>query len=940
MRTMRENAGEEAIYFESDDPASDPGTIYVNFLEDLFSDLSNAFDGQILPNTNLNTHESPLQDAINPGWPSTTSPFDSSSALPTTPVHSGQFVPPLVAPQRSYEVNTSPVLDQFVGWLTLESTVPAIDYLDPILDRSTFSESQINSLLPLERGATIFLRDDSPIDRLSGLEAPIHALTHQTLEYMPDIDAESPFSQIRRKTFDPTQISILSTWLVNHLDYPYPSREEKQEFADKTGLEVQQINTWFCNVRKRHPLLSSHPSPSVSNGSESSFQYDDRGRGSEYSPSSWRDSSCDSVQTAFSASSEGLLYGTSKRGRKRRYSSQVSPVAHSKRSKALSSSAAEEKQHPRFQCTFCRINLSSKSWKRHEEIRHLPQVVWICMATGPVIESTDAVTGQRKRTCGFCLDEVEEACLRPHRIQECLLRPSEQRTFLRKDNLRQHFRNFHPFAKLNDKVAERWKLRPTYSSKLWLCGFCGEAFADWNARAKHIGKHFLEGLTMDSWRDTCPEQSTSAAANVQVDHHVQELVRNGVAFRCPPKDDEIVPHTHCFHRGHSSTSWDSREFSGCESIRLGLSQPLEEPFTQSHIWTCNDGADLILSAKGTSGATYWIRFSIQAISSAPRPSLSGKQSLVQLELDRRPEAFVQASEGDPILARELVWASLNKHFSLLLKFNGSDNLEEFLTFLFARIGDRSYRPMPPNIGDYEELSYYRLPERSTSNEGDAWDSYCVASQDKAYVGNSPAAQDPINDIEAYPDGDLTLSIEETLSCNLAGERSTTHPLPASGPSNHLSEPQLQPTAVSEHCLKPYTCGYPRYRHKSWGCRQKFRGLIGIADHIRSTRGKGCKRNILRLQKYFELSSKAPLAEYGLPQALFEIYPALASINFDNLAKLDDPDGDDEDEALVSGKALSTIFSVSSKSESSRAKSVVRMEDLALESPAAHRRSLD
>lgn len=929
---MGEHTEDEAMDIDPADLAFDPGAIYA----DLFSGQLNILDIGPLADSSLNTYESQLPDATDPIWRSNPSPPDRSSTLPTTSARSCHFVPLSATPQFSYEENNLPILDHFGEESTLDPTILATENLEPVINLDDFMESQFNSTPQLETLMSSLLPRATPIEHLSEFELPVHSPALHEVGEKTDIGIETPFSRITRKTFDPAQVSILNTWLEGHLDDPYPSREEKQEFMEKTSLDRKQIDTWFCNVRKRHPALSSHLSPSVSNGSESSLQYDDRGRGSEYSPSSWRESSCDSVQTTFSTISECLLYGASKRGRKRRYSTGVSAVLHSKRSKALSSGAPGEKQYPRFQCTLCGINLSSKSWKRHEETKHLPQVVWTCMATGPVIETIDAVTGQLKRTCGFCFDDVERDCLRLHRIQECLSRPSEQRTFFRKEHLRQHFRNFHPAAKLNDEVAERWKSRPSYSSWVWQCGFCGETLTDWNARARHISRHFLDGLTMESWCDMRPEESTSTAPNVQADSHVDELVRNGVAFRCPPKDDEIVPHTHCFHRERYDILLDSEYFSGCESIRLGLSQPIEDNFIQCHIWTCSNGLDLILSALGMSGATYWFRCPIQIISATRSPSLSGTQALIQLQLDRPPEAFAQTSDGDPILAIELAWASMNRRFNLLLKFNSSANLEEMLTFLFTRMSDQSYIPRPPNIGDHKEpLPQCHLPERPYPNIGDTWNPNSVDSpeqiiqeasrvdENEFHVDNHPATPDFANDFKSDPDSDPTISAEEIRDYDLAGERSTTHQQQGSGRSAQLSEPQ---TPLHAHCLQRYTCGYPRYRHKHWGCRQKFRGLIGIADHLRSKQGKSCKRKLLRLQEHFDLSCEAPLHEYGLPQALFEIYPALAGINFDNLAKLDDPDGDDEDELGMSSRALSTIFSVSSRSISSCAKSVVRVEN--------------
>jgi len=46
---------------------------------------------------------------------------------------------------------------------------------------------------------------------------------------------------------------ILYKWLFSneHFSDPFPSKEEKQELANRTGLTLNQINTWFTNARRR-----------------------------------------------------------------------------------------------------------------------------------------------------------------------------------------------------------------------------------------------------------------------------------------------------------------------------------------------------------------------------------------------------------------------------------------------------------------------------------------------------------------------------------------------------------------------------------------------------------------------------------------------------------------------------------------------------------------
>lgn len=43
----------------------------------------------------------------------------------------------------------------------------------------------------------------------------------------------------------------LELWFANHLDDPYPSNEEKKELAERAGITVRQVNTFFGNKRMR-----------------------------------------------------------------------------------------------------------------------------------------------------------------------------------------------------------------------------------------------------------------------------------------------------------------------------------------------------------------------------------------------------------------------------------------------------------------------------------------------------------------------------------------------------------------------------------------------------------------------------------------------------------------------------------------------------------------
>ena len=145
-----------------------------------------------------------------------------------------------------------------------------------------------------------------------------------------------------------------------------------------------------------------------------------------------------------------------------------------------------------FQCTFCKIKIGEKSWKRHEESQHYSTREWTCMPNGMPVAWPSA-TG----TCMFCGTLVHATEIHNcHRIHDCLSRPKEERTFQRKDKLVQHLNQFHS-AMLDESVLKAWESKARDQS--WKCGFCGQLLTTWDVRAKHIAKHFRDGFTMDHW---------------------------------------------------------------------------------------------------------------------------------------------------------------------------------------------------------------------------------------------------------------------------------------------------------------------------------------------------------------------------------------------------------------------------------------------------------
>jgi len=54
----------------------------------------------------------------------------------------------------------------------------------------------------------------------------------------------------KRANYSKEVTGLLNGWLKNHMHYPYPGEEERQELCRATGLTRKQLRVWFINSRK------------------------------------------------------------------------------------------------------------------------------------------------------------------------------------------------------------------------------------------------------------------------------------------------------------------------------------------------------------------------------------------------------------------------------------------------------------------------------------------------------------------------------------------------------------------------------------------------------------------------------------------------------------------------------------------------------------------
>ncbi|KAF4977949.1 hypothetical protein FZEAL_5597 [Fusarium zealandicum] len=347
--------------------------------------------------------------------------------------------------------------------------------------------------------------------------------------------------------FTTESLRILKGWLAAHSGHPYPDETQKRLLQEQTGLNKTQITNWLANARRRSknsisqtesPRQLGQPQPmaiparpgtpairhdspflnplerwvesppehepasasaiAMAVATNSSLYEDSTGShnldqyGDFYStPSAGSvDTSLSSGGSFSSANSsqkqlkslEPFRHSRSRRSRKRAF----------KRNGVKTPLGTVDKM---FQCTFCTETFGRKyDWQRHENSLHLPLERWVCAPNGP--RSPNPANGGLP-SCVFCgLVNPSDEHDNIHHYQLCQSRSLGERTFTRKDHLRQHLRLFHDVG-FSEWSMQQWRVpTPSIRSR---CGFCDASMSTWDERADHISNHFKLGKTMASW---------------------------------------------------------------------------------------------------------------------------------------------------------------------------------------------------------------------------------------------------------------------------------------------------------------------------------------------------------------------------------------------------------------------------------------------------------
>ncbi|KAK4236924.1 hypothetical protein C8A03DRAFT_16478 [Achaetomium macrosporum] len=346
--------------------------------------------------------------------------------------------------------------------------------------------------------------------------------------------------------FSRESVKILKNWLSTHNKHPYPNDEEKEMLQKQTGLSKTQITNWLANTRRRNKNAVGHrsTSPGVRSwanpidipqrrGTPASFEHMNplqrwahsppenepasvtaiarainstsslsSGLNSPYSANFTDDGSgrslCDSaISSANTSHSSTSVYSFGSRGSFGSAGSSIHRGRRRRRRKALAAGNHAHQSGPpkTYQCTFCTETFRTKhDWQRHEKSLHLSLERWVCSPNGA--QAFNPENGQM--SCVFCGEaNPDEAHIDSHNYSACQERTVGERTFYRKDHLRQHLKLVHD-AKYMSWSMEQWKATtPEIRSR---CGFCDAILDTWSLRVDHLAEHFKKGKSMADWK--------------------------------------------------------------------------------------------------------------------------------------------------------------------------------------------------------------------------------------------------------------------------------------------------------------------------------------------------------------------------------------------------------------------------------------------------------
>ncbi|KAK8042477.1 hypothetical protein PG994_012960 [Apiospora phragmitis] len=352
--------------------------------------------------------------------------------------------------------------------------------------------------------------------------------------------------------FSRESVKILKNWVTTHSRHPYPTEEEKESLQRITGLNKTQIANWLANARRRGKIQPTRStSPHVGRGYATAMDIPRRpgtprlfenmnplqrwaNSPPEHEPASVTDiaraiTTSSTDMSSSSSFNSPYVSGDDGSGRSIANISSASSLSRSqssggsfassfshhsrgsvgslpsfarargrRRRRRIPQRRSQERlgeQPKTFQCTFCTETFRTKhDWQRHEKSLHLSLERWVCSPEGArTIHSGTGVV-----SCVFCGEaNPTDSHVESHNFSGCTERSLEERTFYRKDHLRQHLKLVHCVT-FTSWSMDNWRVTtPEIRSR---CGFCSFVMDSWTARTDHLAEHFKTGYTMADWK--------------------------------------------------------------------------------------------------------------------------------------------------------------------------------------------------------------------------------------------------------------------------------------------------------------------------------------------------------------------------------------------------------------------------------------------------------
>lgn len=105
--------------------------------------------------------------------------------------------------------------------------------------------------------------EERAFGRLTGRKQLRSVLGHIAPSDGEHDDDQAPKKGAAANRFPRAAIKVLKDWMLQHIDHPYPTEEEKDVLKQQTGLTIGQISNWMANTRRRQkarPKRSASPS--------------------------------------------------------------------------------------------------------------------------------------------------------------------------------------------------------------------------------------------------------------------------------------------------------------------------------------------------------------------------------------------------------------------------------------------------------------------------------------------------------------------------------------------------------------------------------------------------------------------------------------------------------------------------------------------------------